>query len=98
MPRTREIPRDEAHPFAQQLYGLLFDERDPVEEPGTATGTPGNWWTVTAQVPEMFDHVSPRSYERVATICCPESPSLPVPVVIRHNQPPSGNFTSRSTG
>lgn len=57
MPRTRQIPRDEAHPLAQQLYTLLFDDRDPVAEPGTATGTPGNWWTVTAQVPDMFDHI-----------------------------------------
>ena len=25
-------------------------------EPGTATGTPGNWWTVFAAVPDCFDH------------------------------------------
>jgi alkylhydroperoxidase family enzyme len=35
---------------------LLFGERDPVAEPGTATGTPGDWWTVFALVPEIFDH------------------------------------------
>ena len=57
MPRTREIPRDEAHPFAQRLYGMLFGDRDPVAEPGTDTGTPGNWWSVTAAVPDMFDHI-----------------------------------------
>ena len=57
MPRTREVPRAEAHELAQTLYAMLFDDRDPVEEPGTATGTPGNWWTVTALVPDMFDHI-----------------------------------------
>ena len=57
MPRTREVPRDEAHPFAQRLYGMLFGDRDPVVEPGTDTGTPGNWWSVTAAVPDMFDHI-----------------------------------------
>lgn len=57
MPRTREVPRAEAHELAQTLYSILFDDRDPVEEPGTATGTPGNWWTVTALVPDMFDHI-----------------------------------------
>lgn len=57
MPRTREVPRDEAHPLAQQLYAMLFGDRDPVTEPGTETGTPGDWWTVTAAVPDMFDHI-----------------------------------------
>jgi alkylhydroperoxidase family enzyme len=27
-----------------------------VAEPGTATGTPGNWWTVFALVPDCFRH------------------------------------------
>jgi alkylhydroperoxidase family enzyme len=35
---------------------MLFGERDPVVEPGTATGTPGNWWTVFAGSPDVFDH------------------------------------------
>lgn len=57
MPRTRQVARDDAHPRAQQLYSLLFGDRDPIDEPGTETGTPGNWWTVTAAVPDMFDHI-----------------------------------------
>ncbi len=57
MPRTRQVARDDAHPRAQQLYSLLFGSRDPVAEPGTETGTPGNWWTVTAAVPDLFDHI-----------------------------------------
>lgn len=56
MPRLREVPKAEAHPFAQTIYKVLFGERDPVKEPGTATGTPGNWWTVYAGVPGVFDH------------------------------------------
>jgi len=56
MPRLRQVSKAEAHPLAQQIYGTLFGERDPVKEPGTATGTPGNWWTVFAVVPDIFDH------------------------------------------
>lgn len=56
MPRLREIGKDEAHPFAQAVYTSLFGDRDPVKAPGTDTGTPGNWWTVFALVPDAFDH------------------------------------------
>jgi alkylhydroperoxidase family enzyme len=56
MPRLHEVPKADAHAGAQQIYKLLFGERDPVKEPGTATGTPGNWWTVYAGSPDVFDH------------------------------------------
>ena len=56
MPRLREVPKNEAHENARTLYRMLFGDRDPVSSPGTATGTPGNWWTVFAGVPECFDH------------------------------------------
>jgi alkylhydroperoxidase family enzyme len=56
MPRLREVPKSEAHDNARTLYEMLFGDRDPVAEPGTATGTPGNWWTVFAGVPDCFDH------------------------------------------
>lgn len=56
MPRLREVPRSEVHEFGAVIYDMLFGDRDPVTEPGTATGTPGNWWTVFAQVPDAFDH------------------------------------------
>ena len=56
MPRLREIGKADAHATAQQIYKMLFGERDPVKEPGTATGTPGNWWTVFAGSPDVFDH------------------------------------------
>ncbi|MBV9991933.1 MAG: carboxymuconolactone decarboxylase family protein [Alphaproteobacteria bacterium] len=56
MPRLRQVGRDAAHPLAKTIYKMLFGERDPVVEPGTETGTPGNWWTVFALVPDVFDH------------------------------------------
>jgi alkylhydroperoxidase family enzyme len=52
------VPRADADPFAQQLYQVLFGDRDPVATPGTATGTPGNWWTVFALVPDAFKHTT----------------------------------------
>ena len=38
------------------MYEYLFDGRDPVAEPGTATGSPGDWWTVFALVPDVLEH------------------------------------------
>ncbi len=56
MPRLRQVARSDAPEDITKLYALLFGERDPVEEPGTETGTPGNWWTVFALVPDVFRH------------------------------------------
>jgi alkylhydroperoxidase family enzyme len=56
MPRLRQVPRSEAGPLAIRMYDLIFGARDPVAEPGTATGTPGDWWTVFALVPDVLDH------------------------------------------
>jgi alkylhydroperoxidase family enzyme len=56
MPRLRQVSRDEVHPGGKKLYEMIFGDRDPVTSPGTATGTPGNWWTVFANVPDCFDH------------------------------------------
>jgi alkylhydroperoxidase family enzyme len=58
MPRLRQVPRAEAPPNVLKYYDRLFGERDPVAEPGTATGTPGDWWTVFALVPPVFDHAT----------------------------------------
>jgi len=38
------------------MYDILFGDRDPVAEPGTATGTPGNWWTEFANSPDVLGH------------------------------------------
>ena len=56
MPRLRQVPRSEASPEALAAYQRLFGDRDPVSQPGTATGTPGNWWTVMALVPDILVH------------------------------------------
>ncbi|WP_284125555.1 carboxymuconolactone decarboxylase family protein [Parerythrobacter aestuarii] len=57
MPRLRQVPKAEADPEkVLPIYRLLFGERDPVAEPGTSTGTPGDWWTVFANSPEAFQH------------------------------------------
>lgn len=57
MPRLREVPRNEADESILPLYDALFGaDRDPVANPGTATGTPGNWWTVFALVPDCLNH------------------------------------------
>lgn len=57
MPRLRQVGRAEADPLATRLYDRLFGpDRDPVAEPGTATGTPGDWWTVFALVPDVLKH------------------------------------------
>jgi alkylhydroperoxidase family enzyme len=34
----------------------MFGDRDPVQQPGTPHGTPGTWWTVLAQVPDILNH------------------------------------------
>ena len=57
MTRLHQVDRDEAEaPIVHTMYDLLFGDRDPVAEPGTETGTPGDWWTVFANVPDVLDH------------------------------------------
>ena len=56
MPRLRQVSRGDAPPEVVEVYQRLFGDRDPVAEPGTATGTPGDWWTVFALVPDVLAH------------------------------------------
>ncbi len=56
MTRLKEVSLKDADPFVRDLYKFIFGDRDPVEEPGTDTGTPGNWWTVFALVPDILKH------------------------------------------
>ncbi len=58
MPRLKQMSRAKAPANVLKYYDALFGERDPVAEPGTATGTPGNWWTVFGIVPYVFDHAT----------------------------------------
>jgi alkylhydroperoxidase family enzyme len=59
VPRLREVPRSEvSDPKVLALYDLLFGDRDPVAQPGTATGTRGDWWTVFAASPDVLNHAA----------------------------------------
>lgn len=62
MPRLRQVTRAEAEAdpkaeIAVTMYDQLFGpDRDPVADPGTDAGTPGDWWTVFALVPDVLKH------------------------------------------
>ena len=57
MPRLRQVARAEATaPIVTTMYDYLFEDRDPVAEPGAGGGTSGNWWTVFALVPDVLEH------------------------------------------
>ena len=58
MPALRQVPRAEVEAdVVTRYYDRLFGpDRDPVASPGTATGTPGDWWTVFALAPDIFQH------------------------------------------
>jgi alkylhydroperoxidase family enzyme len=57
MPRLRLVPKAEATAdIVKRAYHMLFGERDPVTEPGTATGTPGDWWPAFANSPDTLRH------------------------------------------
>lgn len=55
MPRLRQVRLDEVtDPLVRDTYLKYFQGRDPVSDPGTSTGTAGNWWTTFALDPELF--------------------------------------------
>jgi alkylhydroperoxidase family enzyme len=57
MPVLRQVSKSEAKAdIVLAMYQRLFGDRDPVAEPGTATGTPGDWWTVFALAPDILQH------------------------------------------
>lgn len=57
MPRLHQVRRSETDArIVTTMYDRLFGGRDPVEEPGTETGTPGDWWTVFANSPDVLQH------------------------------------------
>jgi alkylhydroperoxidase family enzyme len=58
MPRLRQVSRSETDDkLVLFFYDKLFGEdRDPVAEPGTAAGSPGDWWTTFALDPAIFKH------------------------------------------
>lgn len=57
MPRLHQVRRSETDaPVVTLMYDLLFGDRDPVDEPGTDTGSPGDWWPAFANVPDVLEH------------------------------------------
>ena len=55
MPRLSQVKRANVESdVIQQAFQRVFGDRDPSTNPGTATGTPGNWWTVMALEPGIF--------------------------------------------
>lgn len=57
MTRLDPVSRaDNTDPLVESMYALLFGDRDPAVEPGTSTGTPGDWWTAFANDPKVFEH------------------------------------------
>lgn len=55
MPRLKQVSLSEVtDERVHATYLKHFEGRDPVKEPGTKGGTPGNWWTVYALDPELF--------------------------------------------
>jgi alkylhydroperoxidase family enzyme len=54
MGRLRQVSLAEATPEIKELYKQFFGDRDPVANPGTATGTPGDYWTTFALVPDLL--------------------------------------------
>ena len=58
MPRLKQAGREAENQYANAVFDMLFGDRDPVDQPGTDTGTPGNWWTVFNIVPDAFRHTT----------------------------------------
>ena len=59
MPRLSQISRDKARKDMQEKFDAVFGKDvDPSVTPGSATGTPGNWWGVWAKVPDALNGFS----------------------------------------
>jgi alkylhydroperoxidase family enzyme len=62
MPRLSQVPRAKARKDIQEKFDAVFGKDvDPTVTPGSATGTPGNWWTVWAHVPDALNGFSAHS-------------------------------------
>ena len=58
MPRLKQLPLADVHDNGRRFYEAIFEGRCPVEQPGTRSGSPGNWWTTIALRPYIFDHAA----------------------------------------
>jgi alkylhydroperoxidase family enzyme len=52
--RLKQVSLEQASPEVRKIYQDFFGDRDPVAQPGTATGTPGDYWTTFALVPDLL--------------------------------------------
>ena len=67
MSRIGQLSRADASPQIAKMYDRIFGEgRDPVAQPGTATGTPGDWWTIWARAPDVMAFFNTYSYANAA--------------------------------
>jgi alkylhydroperoxidase family enzyme len=55
MSRISPQSREGASPEVVEAYAKIFGDRDPAVQPGTSTGTPGDWWTTWGRVPGILD-------------------------------------------
>lgn len=79
MPRIAPLPRADAPSEIIKRYDEVFGEgRDPVAQPGTPTGTPGDWWTTWGRVPGILSAFSAYSYRNA-----PLDPALRELAIIR---------------
>ena len=79
MARIAPLSRADAPPEIVRRYDEVFGEgRDPVAQPGTPTGTPGDWWTTWARVPGILSAFSAYSYRNA-----PLDPALRELAIIR---------------
>jgi len=56
--RVRQVSLAEAPSDVRKIYQQIFGDRDPVAQPSTATGSPGDYWTTLALVPDIFKMAS----------------------------------------
>ena len=57
MPRLHLVPKADSNAdIVKQAYMIVFGDRDPVTQPGTATGSTGDWWPVFANSPGALEH------------------------------------------
>lgn len=57
MPRLDLVRRSDTDaPIVHAMYDFMFGDRDPVDEPGTDTGAPGDWWAAFANSPDVLEH------------------------------------------
>lgn len=63
MSRITPLSREGAPDDILAYYDRVFGEgRDPAKEPGTSTGTPGDWWTTWAHAPEILNFFHSYTY------------------------------------